>query len=259
MDLFDVVRSCLRRWYVALPLLLIAAWFSYSAYTSAKPVYYSSAVVGLAPPSTRVDQTAPGAEVRRNGLLDIGGASLIANIAAWGLHDPAVVDRVVAAGGRSDYVARMFPVPTTMPQLPLIMIEATEATPEDATNTVNLVIAQAEPTLRTLQQQARVPDDQMVELFVVSPTSAPAEAMPSRTRSTIAIFLAGAGLSVLVTVLADVFLVRRRARIEKRHEEQAATAEAGSGPPGPEDGTHPADIDGHDGRAPAAEGLLGSR
>ena len=54
MDLFDVVRSCIRRWYVVLPLLLIVAWYSHQIYASAKPVYYSSAVIGVAPPNTQV-------------------------------------------------------------------------------------------------------------------------------------------------------------------------------------------------------------
>lgn len=49
MDLFDVIRSCARRWYVLIPLLLVVGWFSYDVYSSVKPVYYSSAVIGLAP------------------------------------------------------------------------------------------------------------------------------------------------------------------------------------------------------------------
>ena len=117
MDLFDVARSCFRRWYVFLPLLLIVAWFSHSVYSSVKPVYYSNAVIGLAPPSTRVDNVAPGVPLPRNGLLDIGGAPLIANMAAVGLREPSVVDRVVAAGGLPDYVSKMFPVPATMPAI----------------------------------------------------------------------------------------------------------------------------------------------
>lgn len=211
MDLFDVIRSCARRWYVILPLLLIATWFSYSVYSSVKPVYYSNAVVGIAPPSTRIDNVPAGVALPRNGLLDIGGAPLIANIAAVGLREPAVVDRVVAAGGLPNYNSKMFPVPATSPQLPLIMLEATDADPAAVTKTLTLVIAQAEVTLRTLQQQAQVPEDQMVEPFVVTPPSTPAAAMPSRTRSTIAVFVAGAGLAVLVSVLADVLLSRRKA------------------------------------------------
>lgn len=208
MDLFDVARSCARRWYVLLPLLLIVGWFSYSVYSAVKPVYYSSAVIGIAPPSVRVDDVPPGVPLPRNGLLDIGGAPLIANMAAVGLREPSAVDRVVAAGGLPTYVSKMFPVPATMQQLPLIMVEVTDADPAAVTTTLDLVVAQADVTLRNLQQNARVPDDQMVEPFVVSPPGEPAVGTPSRTRSTIAIFFAGAGLAVLVTVIADLLLTR---------------------------------------------------
>jgi hypothetical protein len=216
VDLFDVARSCARRWYVFLPLLLIVAWFSYSVYSSVKPVYYSNAVIGLAPPSTRVDNVPAGVPMPRNGLLDIGGAPLIANMAVVGLREPSVVDRVVAAGGLPNYVSKMFPVPATMAQLPIIMIEATDADPAAVSKTLELVVAQAEVTLRTLQQQAQVPGDQMVAPFVVSPPSVPLAGMPSRTRSTIAIFVAGAGLAVLVTVLVDALLTRHKAKRRQR-------------------------------------------
>lgn len=221
MDLFDVVRSCARRWYIFLPLLAIVTWFSYSAYSKVQPVYYANAVIGISPPSVRVDNVPPGVPLPRNGLLDIGGASLIANMTAVGLREPSVVDQVVAAGGQPDYVSRMFPVPGTMPQLPLVMIEATEATPQAATRTLELVITQSEQTLRKLQQQARVPDDQMVAPFVVSPPSAPEAGMPSRTRSTIAIFAAGVGLTIVFTVIVDVLLSRLRRRIRERSRAKA--------------------------------------
>ena len=221
-----MARSCLRRWYVFLPLLLIATWFSYSVYSSVKPVYYSQAVIGISPPSTRVANPASGVEVPRNGLLDIGGAPLIANMVSTMLLDSSVVDRVVAAGGVPDYNSRMFPGPANMGQLPLIMIEATTADPAAAHKTLELVIAQAEPAFISLQQQGRVPEEQMVAPFVVSPPSAPTAGMPARTRSTVAIFVVGAGLSVLLTVVVDVLLSRRKSRARQR---------------GPEAETQPAD------------------
>lgn len=257
MDLFDVVRSCFRRWYVVLPLLLVTAWFAHKSYVSVKPVYYSSAVISLAPPSTRVDQSEPGAPVPRNGLLDVGGAELIANMAAYGLHNPDVVQRVVAAGGQPNYISRLFPVPATSPQLPLIMIEATENNPEDATKTVELVIAQADSTLTTLQQQARVPDDQMVTSFTVSPPSPPVAGMPSRTRSTISIFAAGAALSVLVGTVLDVLMTRRKARVKERGKADVEdAADTPPAPPRPEtNGHHSADKE--DALTEAAKGVLG--
>ncbi len=216
MDLLDVVRSCFRRWYVFLPLLLIVGWYSYSVYSAVKPVYYSQAVIGIAPPSSKINDAEPGVPVPRNGLLDVGGASLVANLTALGLQQPLVVDRVVAAGGLPSYSSKMFPQPANFQQLPLIMVEITDADPAAVTKTLGVVIEQTPVTLRSLQEQAQVPADQMVTPFVVSPPSAPASAMPSRTRSTVAIFAGGVAVTVLVTVLVDVFLTRRKARPERQ-------------------------------------------
>lgn len=238
MDLFDVARSCARRWYVFLPLLLIVGWFSYDVYSSVKPVYYANAVIGLTPPSTKIYNAPQGVSLPRNGLLDIGGADLIANMAAVGLREPSAVDRVVAGGGIPDYVSRMFPVPTGTSPLPIVMVEATAADPAAVTRTLELVIAQADVTMQALQQQARVPEDEMVTPFVVSPPGTPAAGMPARTRSTIAIFVAGAGLAVLVTVVLDVLLVRRKARkirelpsAEEVEEPKSASSPIGAGEP----------------------------
>jgi hypothetical protein len=253
LDLFDVVRSCFRRWYVFLPLLLIVAWFSYSEYSSVKPVYYSQAVIGIAPPSARVDHVAPGLPLPRNGLLDIGGASLIANMAAVGLREPSVVERVVAAGGLPDYGSKMFPVAVAGQQLPLIMIEATNADPAAVSRTLELVIAQSDVSLRSLQQQARVPDDQMVAPFVVSPPSAPAGGMPARTRSTLAIFIAGLGLTTLLTVVVDVLLTRRKSRSEQRRQAQSEAAAAPDSAQPPKEVQQPIEA------APVPEGVMDAR
>jgi hypothetical protein len=250
--LFDVTRSCFRRWYVFLPLLLIVAWFSHSVYSSVKPVFYSSTVIGFAPPSSRVDNAAPGVALPRNGLLDVGGASLIANMTTIGLRDPSVYERVVAGGGLP-YSTKMFPTPGGMLQLPMIMIEVTAADPHKVSTTLALVSNEADVTVRQLQRQAGVPDDQMVASFVVSPPSTPAAAMPSRTRSTVVIFGAGVGLSVLLTVAVDLLLTRRKSRALRR---KLTQADETSGP-GP---THVGnDVVEASEPAPSAEGAIDAR
>jgi hypothetical protein len=72
-----------------------------------------------------------------------------------------------------------------------------------------------------------VPQDQMATPLVVTPPTAPTAGMPSRTRSTVAIFVAGAGLTVLVSVLADVLLGRLSAARRRR---RSAAAEASAEP-----------------------------
>lgn len=235
MDLFDVIRSCFRRWYVLLPLLLVTTWYSHQVYTAVQPVYYSQAVIGLSPPSFRVDQAVAGQPVPRNGLLDIGGAPLLANMAALGLKQPAVVDRVVAAGGMPDFSARLFPVPETAPPIPLVMIEQTAPDPATASKTLELVTTELDATLESIQQQARVPENMMVESFVVSPPSTPIAAVPSRTRSTITVFVAGLGASIIVTVLSDILLMRRKKRAQARPAAPIEPERTASPKPVPED------------------------
>jgi len=259
VDLFDVVRSCFRRWYVLLPLLLITAWYSHQVYAAVKPVYYSQAVIGLAPPNFRVDQPAAGQPVPRNGLLDIGGATLLANMSALGLREPPVVDRVVAAGGLPNYTAKLFPVPAATAPIPLVMIEESASDPAAATKTLELVTNEMTATLETLQRQARVPADQMVETFVVSPPTEPIGGMPTRTRSTASIFVAGLGLSVLVTVLVDVLLVRRRKRIKVAPQAPSSSGQLPSSEHTPGDDRTPTNAPVPDGVVVANEGVAGAR
>jgi hypothetical protein len=94
----------------------------------------------------------------------------------------------------------------------MIMLEVSNADPAAVSKTLEILVGQTEVTLRNLQQQAQVPDAQMVTSIVVSAPSAPVGAMPSRTRSTVAVFLAGAGLAVLMTVLLDALLTRHKAK-----------------------------------------------
>jgi hypothetical protein len=244
---------------VLLPLLLITMWYSHHVYAGVKPVYYSQAVIGLAPPSSRVDVAAPGQPVPRNGLLDTGGAALLANMSALGLREPAVVDRVVAAGGLPYYSAKLFPVPPTAPPIPLVMIEVAGPDPATATKTLQLVSNEMTASLETIQRQAHVPADMMVESFVVSPPSEGIATMPTRTRSTATIFLAGLGLSVLVTVLVDVLLVRLRKRIKVAPQAPPSSGRLPSSEHTPGDDRTPTNAPVPDGVAVVNEGVAGAR
>ncbi|TSD94467.1 hypothetical protein FOS14_20850 [Skermania sp. ID1734] len=230
MDLFDVVRSCIRRWYVVLPLLLIAAGYGYHLYSSAKPTYYSNAVVGLTAPNSRQDFNPSGSPVQRNGILDVGGANLLANIVTIGLSDQTLTNQVKEQADTATYTARMFPVPAQFQQLPLIMIEATAANPASATKAVDLVAAQAGPKLQAVQQQAGVPPSQMVTAFAVSPPSAPVATMSGRMRAVIIVCAAGVGIAIVVAVIIDLIVLRLRARSQKsRHTRRRTLPPSGNG------------------------------
>src|SRR5262245_37200356 len=166
MDSFSVKRSCVRRWYVIVPLLLMTAWYSQHFYGTVQPVYSAKTMIGLTAPSFGVNPPERGAEMARNGLLDVPVADqsdprksvvVIANQVALGLRGPSAVDRVVAAGGVRWYVVSV--LPGTSEQVPIVVIEVSAPTPTEATTTLEVLIAQSAVTLRTLQQQARVSED----------------------------------------------------------------------------------------------------
>jgi hypothetical protein len=215
VDLFDVVRACFRRFYVVLPLVVIAVWFAHGKYDSVKPVFYSNAVFALAQPSSQVPVVMPGQEILRNGLVDAGGAALLANMIILRLGAPEVRAQVVADGGQPNYRVMLFPTAPTAPPLPMVMIDATEQDPVSATKTVDLVLAQADPVLAAAQQQAGVPEEQWVKSLVVSPATPPVSGIPSRTRATIAILVAGVALALLAAVLVDVLVLRWKANRQR--------------------------------------------
>ncbi|MCB0931463.1 MAG: hypothetical protein KDB71_06135 [Mycobacterium sp.] len=212
-SVLKVLQVCGRRWYVVLPILAVAAWYSFSYYTSIKPVYYANAVVAATSSNEQLPYGSDGRGAPRNGLLDLGGASLIMNMGVLGFDDPGVRERVALGGGKGNFTARMFPSPPGAVQapLPLIMIEATEPDAVSATKTVELAADQVEPILAGVQAQAGVPESQMVRAVKASTPKA-VQGIPSRNKTTVLIFAGGAVLAILAALAIDtaINMVRRR-------------------------------------------------
>ena len=218
MDLFDVVKACIRRWYVFLPIVVLAVLSSALVDMFAKPSYSSHAMITLALPAMQPQALDP---LPRNGLMDAGGAVVLTNVLVGSLTDPSVQARVVADGGKGNYTAKMFPVTQSTEQIPLIVVEASEPDPDSASETVQLVAAEAAPLARQMQQAAGVPEDQMVKPAVVSAPSSPEPETRGRLKLAIAILLIGVALAVVAAVVADVLSIRRNARADSQ--QQAST------------------------------------
>ncbi len=212
MDLFDIFKACFRRWYVVIPILLITAWIAHKNYATVKQVYYSNAVVSVAPPNEQIPYNGDGSPVPLNGLMNAGGPTGLANMAVLAFNS-SVTAKVVAAGGAANFTVRMFPSPVigggAGTQLPLIMVEATEDDAASATKTVELAAAQVQPVLESLQRQAGVADAQMARAVVVSPASTVA-GTPSRGRKFGTIIAVGTCAAILTGVAMDALLLRLR-------------------------------------------------
>lgn len=225
MDVRKLLQSCIRRWYVVLPILAVTGWLAQSYYSSLRPAYYSSTILGGAPEQA-VDFGPGGAS--RNGLLEIGGATLIMNMAVLGYDDPSVKGQVVAQGGMGDFRVRMFPSTTsgsgTQPQLPLIMIEAEGSDRALTSKTVELAAAQADQVLQSIQSQAAVPNSAMVRSVIVS-KPATIGSKPPGTKGVLVIVLAGIGLAILGAFGVDKLTQRFPRRSDEAQGMDSTTAD----------------------------------
>jgi hypothetical protein len=206
LDLFDLVRICAKRWYIFLPLFLLSTGYAYHAYTSVQPLYYANSVVSIAPPNQRASYSSSPMEV--NGLLEAGGPTLITNLAVIAGSDPGFKLKVAGLGGTTNFTVKNFPQPVGVQvPLPLIMIETTTGDLTTATKTIEIASSQIDGVFRDVQKSAGVADSQLARAIVASPPRT-AKATPSRTRATAGIFFGGLGVSVIASVIADVFANR---------------------------------------------------
>ncbi|MGC4961692.1 hypothetical protein [Gordonia sp. DT101] len=229
MDLFDVTRIALRRWWVTLPIVLITFVIAYNNYSGVKIEYYSSATIGITTPSVEVvaGSRPDGSTVQsRNGLEESGGPSMLANLLDTALLQPQVGDKVRAGGGTA-------PVTITVKssdsgsQLPIIEISAAGEDADAVARSVALTVAASNEALRSLQEAAGVPPDQMAKTFVVAQPSQPVGAIPARTRELIATVVAGILIAALAAVIVNAiieFIGRRRSRRADRDEPSSGEA-----------------------------------
>ena len=215
MDLFDILKATIRRWYIAAPLILLTAMYSYHVYNSVKPVYYANSIVSVAAPnSSMVFNTAdPGAPVPRNGLIEASGTATLVQLTIYGLQDQAVRTKVAAAGGYPGYEVKMLPSADGIQQLPLAMVDVTASDPETAQKTIAAVLQQVPSVVRSIQLDAGVPESLLAKPITATQPGPPTAAVPSRSKAAIVLFLAGTGISVLIAVLADIAIMRRRPQL----------------------------------------------
>lgn len=231
MDLFDVSRIAVRRWWVTLPVIAIALFVAYSNYTAVKPVYISNASIALTAPSQKVVPAvrADGSTVQSsNGLADAGGVSLMASVLATSLQQPAVTQQIRAADASSSVSIKAESTSVGGP-LPIVSFSGTASSAEGVQRAVSAAVAAAAPTMRSIQANAGVPVSQMVSVFVIAEPSPPVGAMPSRTREAIATLIAGVLVGIVLSVAVDqlmAYLRRRRILSHGAHDPIDETDEA---------------------------------
>jgi hypothetical protein len=205
VDLWDLTRLLLRRWYFAVPMLLASVAVVVMAAKNLEPDYKSTGYMQLIPAPSAGKPLDPKAKPRpTNPWNDLGYAAL-ANASIITVTDPSNLEKYKAEG-LSDSVTIVL-----NEQTPLMEIEAVGSTEQQAASTVRHVIKQIQADVGTKQKQYGTLPEDTISTLVINDGSTPSLESGKVKR----ILIVAAGLGVLLTAAATIALdywLRRRAR-----------------------------------------------
>ena len=234
MDLLAISKMMFRRWYVAMPLLVLTVVATLLTAAFVKVEYKATGNVLIVPPTVelRTDQ-----QVRKVNPWDDLGAQALGQAVVVALTQKSVQDDFVAQGLSKSYKVLIDQ------EWPIINIEVVGATRQQATSTVQQLFSLINTNVTAQQDRYQVAKNQR---YTAQNLNNGAEVTPESgklKRAIIVVVAAGLILMVSATLGLDAFL-RRRAR---RRMGDAAVA---SGPPAPR-GAGPGRPGAHRWRRPA--------
>lgn len=220
MDLWDLTRLLLRRWYFAVPMLLASVAVVILAARSVSPDYKATGYMQLIPAPSSGKIADPKAKQRPvNPWLDLGYAAL-GNAASLTVTDTTALGKL-ADRGYSDSVTVIMNERT-----PLFEIEAVGHSKEQATGTVRQVIELLQTDIAAKQKQYGTLPEDTISTLVINDGSSPEQDAGKVKR----ILIVAAGLGLLTTTAAtialDYWLRRRSLRRRGGDDETAADAPA---------------------------------
>lgn len=225
MDIFSATAAVLRRWYVALPVLLVTVFFAVQQYQSVGPTYTSSAASVLLPPPPRPatplitdpeDLLTP----LDPALASLGsGTGLVRGLVEQNLENVVVVERLRAQGATALYEVE------DDDDAPLLEYLVTGDDPDVTARTLELLMAEASAVLTQVQQDLGATTPAVYRLQAAAPVPAPLEVAPERNRGLIATLVGGGALAYFLALLVDAGLSARRT-----HRERLALLAAGQPP-----------------------------
>lgn len=228
MSLAEMARVLRRRWYVLLPLLILAGVLTAGVQKSIPKQYQSIGMVSLLASQQSIKGTSqlPGTN---NPFLSYDSS----------LNDTAdFLVRRVEAGPAAQQLAAAgvgaYSVELAASQGPFIDLTTVGANPQSAKAAMTTLIAFTAQQLQALQQQQGVPAQNMITSAVIVPASAATAQNKKRIQDTLGAGAAGLALALLVTFALDS--VGRAGRRRRRRPVAAGRPEAA----GPEADPRPA-------------------
>lgn len=195
MDVLLAMKAAVRRWYVAVPMLLLTVGVAaFSFFNSVSAWQTSGSLLILAP-------LAPS-----NTATDNGGTRLLAALLADNFNSDIVQAGLKAKGATGVFQAK------ASNELPLVSVAVEANSADVAAGTLKIVLDNGDAVLADLQRRIGTnPADYYRSARSVE-DSAPTFSASSRLVGAIGILVGGAAVTVLLSAVIDGLLTRRQKR-----------------------------------------------
>lgn len=209
MDFWDLSKLLFRRWYFAVPLLLLSLAATVLIGKSVKPDYISTSYVQLIPPTAAVEEQVPGVTKKdtgpKNPWLELGLTSL-SRAGMLTVQDKAMLKQLHAAGLSENVVV------TVDDQAPVITIVVVGDTQAQSTQTSNEVFKRLSTSIQTLQADYGAKKESFITIRRLDRGDNIEEANSKVKRALVAVAGVGLLLTIALTIAADALIRRRRNR-----------------------------------------------
>jgi hypothetical protein len=209
MDSLDIARACVRRWYVFVPILVLAVGGGYTLASSRPASYQAAGTVTLYYAKPAALPVAPGAVPidprAQNPLWATGGVGLLITSIVADMQSREVELLVAHQGYTST-----FSVTEDRNNNNLIDVAVTGSDPRDVFATAAATVALTDQRLVTLQARAKAPPDSQYRTFVVSPPTVVTEKLPSKVKLIGAVTGLGVLLGAAISLMLEGAANRRR-------------------------------------------------
>ena len=195
VDAFDVIKVCFRRWWVLLPVILLALGSGLGLLQQQKPVYYGFGAFALV--YTHGDALMPGgADPRNENPLSGNGAALLGEAMGADFSSATSQERYGGVGNKGTSPSQpdddsFFHV--GVPQgSSAYLVETWGPSPQGVRKVVDSVMAAAPKKASEIQDRAGAPPKSQYTTFITSPTQV--VEMPPQSRLKLILAVSAVGL-----------------------------------------------------------------
>jgi hypothetical protein len=206
MDLLDLLKMMVRRWYVAVPVVVVTLGIALFVGSQIRPEYKASSAVLLIPPTTRQTQPVgpPSASPRPGNPWVQVGEDAMAQALKISVSTKEARDRVSKAGGDPAYEVGL------VTRSSILTFDVTTTSEDRARATMKAVIDLVRTEVANRQAQYKPKPGEDITAQVLDPGD---NVQPSRSnvlRAEIVIVGIGILLAAAATVMFDAVQRRRR-------------------------------------------------